>query len=98
MNRSVSSSRDQDALDDERHKWLEDVVGLLERSGCNPSDLARVSRLHTYTPKGLSGLIHGQEILFAPDRYVVVGRNAKHRNEMSERLDRILEVMKKIEC
>ena len=92
LNRRVDSAQDQDALDIERQQWNGQVVAMLQEVEADASDISRVRRLGTYTPRNLQSLVKGE----APDKELLK-RNLKHRNEMAERLDRLLEAIKNLE-
>lgn len=96
LNRSVGSIWAQNLLDSERQQWVKEVAELLEKAGATPSEVTEFRVLHTFAPKGLGAVIDGSAFK-DPERATITSRNAKHRDEMSERLDRLLTLIKKIE-
>jgi hypothetical protein len=98
LNRSVKSAAEQDQLDGDRHKWLDEVVQLLRAAGAAPSDVSAVNRLGTYTPKNLQPLLGIVAGTVQPAEIAAISaRNRKHRNEMAERLDRLFRAIRALE-
>lgn len=97
QNKTVASAREQDDLDKERHAWVNEVVEIMQRGECDPSDVSSFRRLGTYRPRGLPPLVDASSVDHPSEAKALRVRNAKHREEMAERLDRLLDAIKRLE-
>jgi hypothetical protein len=93
LNRTITSAREQDELDSDRCTWKQQVAALMETAGSLPSEVSRVQRLGTFIPTNLPPLVLG----VAAGDQLIIARNLKHRREMAERLDRLLDAIQKLE-
>jgi hypothetical protein len=91
LNRTITSAREQDQLDNDRYTWKQQVADIMETAGSLPSEVSRV--LGTFTPTNLPPLVLG----VAASDQLIIARNLKHRREMAERLDRLLDAIQKLE-
>jgi hypothetical protein len=96
QNREVASDAEQDKLDNDAHefetKWAKRMEGYADLS-----DIAAFVTLGTYRPKNLPPLVRG--LVFATDNSLnaLAARNKKRRNEISEQLDRLDAIARKLE-
>lgn len=93
LNRTITSAREQDQLDNDRNTWKQQIVALMETAGSLPSEVSRVQRLGTFIQTSLPPLVLG----VAAGDQLIIARNLKHRREMAERLDRLLDAIQKLE-
>src|SRR5688572_2810055 len=93
LNRTITPVREQDQLDNDRYTWKQEVAALMETAGSLPSEVSRVQRLATFIPTNLPPLVLG----VAAGDQLIIARNLKHRREMAERLDRLLDAIQKLE-
>lgn len=97
QNKTVASAREQDDLDKERQAWMNEVLEIMQRGECDPSDVSSFRRLGTYRPRGLTPLVDASSVDHASEAKALRVRNAKHREEMVERLDRLMDAIKRLE-
>lgn len=95
QNRTVRSEEEQDQLEADAHKWEDKAVRLME-GHADPSEISDFKTLGTYTPKGLTPLV-SNVVHQSVYTNMLKGRNAKFRNEMSEQLDRLMKIVRKLE-
>jgi hypothetical protein len=101
LNRTVTTESEQDTLDDDRHAWMADIVAAAQAGGADPSDIARLKHIGTYTAKGLGHLVEPSAKVIVPGGIGplpdLIARNIKHRNEVAERNERLIRVIEKLE-
>jgi hypothetical protein len=101
MNRTVSSDAEQDDLEEDRHRWIAEIVAVAEQGRADISDVARLKHIGTYSPKGLGHLVMPSATELVPSGIgplsELIARNVKHRNEVAERNERLVQVIKKLE-
>lgn len=95
QNRTIRSDDDQDQLETDAHEWEEKAARLME-GHADPSEISDFKTLGTYTPKGLPPLV-SNVVHQSVYTNMLKGRNAKLRNEMSEQLDRLMKIVRKLE-
>ncbi|MEQ1760455.1 MAG: hypothetical protein ABL986_19250 [Vicinamibacterales bacterium] len=98
LNRYVNTSADQDALDADRQQWKAGALQAMRDAGCTASDIARVDKLGTYQGQHLRPLFGpGALILSASEQLHLAARNKKHRDNMAERLNRLMTALQNLE-
>jgi len=101
LNRNVASDADQSVLDRDSHKWMAEIITIAEEGGADISDIARLRHLGAYKPKALGHLVEPSHQSLVPGgigpTQELIARNLKHRNEVAERIDRLLAVIERLE-
>jgi hypothetical protein len=93
---AVETIDDQNTLEGQERAWRDSLVSYMHESQCDPSDIAKVNRISPYNPKGLGALVKGFNAN-DPEKVKLAERNAKIRNEITERLERLMAVIEKTE-